>query len=264
MGKYDSSKTRVNPLMQYLKENDKIYDFLERILTKKDILFDYGTIENFELDVRYDCVGEKKYPPLKNRLIRLVENFNEKTVPNSNIKKLKGNREKLFLAQHQDHIFYEAIAIINKKYEEGKLSQKDRWAILEGNTQPDIFIETSNAYFVGEAKRTESGPETKTMWCNNRDQLIRHIEPLIHNNKRVFYFFIWEPKDTHYRNNDKKYLEYFKNYDNKINLINYLRTQLITETHDKVSELCNSFLGFLTWDEINQMYDNQINYIDEI
>jgi len=267
MGIYDSSKTRVNPLMDYLKINNKLHDFLSKLLANKNIIFDFGTINK----IKYDCVGEKTLKPLKDRLLHAIKNFNETTIPEKALKDFNKKelsesfkkRKVLLSAKDNDDIYIEAINYIESNYD--KINQgSTHWAILEGFTHPDIFIETSKAYFIGEAKRTESGPTLETTWSNNRDQLIRHIEPLLKCSKPVFHFMIWEPGDKHYRKNDDAYMKYFKILDDPKNYVEYLKEQVDLELSYTAEEIANNYLGHFEWNKINDMYDNQINFLDEI
>lgn len=261
MRKFDSSKTRVNPLMDYLVRNDLVIDFIEKLMSKKDIQFDVGKINNLSEDVRYDCVGEKSYNPTKDRLIHLINNFNDDTVPKNSKKDIKKNSKRWHLLRRHQNTIKEAVSIVEENYDSYCFSKDSKWAILEGRTHPDIFIETTNAYFIGECKRTEVRPTIETTWCKNRDQLVRHIEPLLSTDKKVFYFYVWEKKDTTYRRNDKYYIEYFEMLECKNAFEDYLKCQLIETEHiDRVSEISASFLGHFTWNEINEKYNSKINY----
>lgn len=49
------------------------------------------------------------------------------------------------------------------------------WHVLEGPSYPDVTIETPDALVVIEGKRTESGPTTHTSWMPNRHQMWRCV-----------------------------------------------------------------------------------------
>ena len=51
-----------------------------------------------------------------------------------------------------------------------------RWHILEGATQPDVFLATSDMVVVVEGKRKEHGPKTDTTWMPVRHQMLRHLD----------------------------------------------------------------------------------------
>ena len=50
------------------------------------------------------------------------------------------------------------------------------WYVLEGPSQPDVYLETDDAIIVIEGKRTEAGPTRTTDWMESRDQMLRHLD----------------------------------------------------------------------------------------
>jgi hypothetical protein len=50
------------------------------------------------------------------------------------------------------------------------------WYVLEGPSQPDVYLETDDTIVVIEGKRTESGPTRTTDWMESRDQMLRHLD----------------------------------------------------------------------------------------
>ncbi len=72
------------------------------------------------------------------------------------------------------------------------------WAVLEGPSCPDVFLETEAAVFVVEGKRTERGPTRSTRWMACRDQLLRHMDAALEYVRRrglikpVYGFYIVE------------------------------------------------------------------------
>jgi hypothetical protein len=68
------------------------------------------------------------------------------------------------------------------------------WHIFEGNTQPDVFIQTPNVMIVIEGKRTEREATKETKWMSGRHQIWRHIDCAweIRGQREVFGFFIVE------------------------------------------------------------------------
>jgi hypothetical protein len=53
---------------------------------------------------------------------------------------------------------------------------KEDWHLFEGQTQPDVFIQTPSNIVVIEGKRTERAPTTSTKWMAGRHQMLRHID----------------------------------------------------------------------------------------
>jgi hypothetical protein len=72
------------------------------------------------------------------------------------------------------------------------------WHILEGQTYPDVFIETPDALVVVEGKRTESAPTVDTTWLAGRHQIWRHVDAAweIRGRRRVFGFFVVEARGS--------------------------------------------------------------------
>ncbi len=68
------------------------------------------------------------------------------------------------------------------------------WAVLEGASQPDVFLATDEVMVVIEGKRTELGPTTKTTWMPVRHQMLRHLDAAweIKGSRAVYGFFIVE------------------------------------------------------------------------
>jgi hypothetical protein len=68
------------------------------------------------------------------------------------------------------------------------------WHIFEGETQPDVFIETDDLIVVIEGKRTEAKPTTTTKWMQGRNQMLRHLDCAweIRGRKILVGFFIVE------------------------------------------------------------------------
>lgn len=50
------------------------------------------------------------------------------------------------------------------------------WWVLEGETYPDVYLETEAIVVVIEGKRTEPGPTTRTTWMPGRHQMLRHLD----------------------------------------------------------------------------------------
>jgi hypothetical protein len=76
-------------------------------------------------------------------------------------------------------------------------SQAPSWAVLERASQPDVFLETGEAWILIEGKRTERGPTTDTTWMRGRHQMLRHIDAGwdLRGARQIYGFFIVEGKD---------------------------------------------------------------------
>jgi len=50
------------------------------------------------------------------------------------------------------------------------------WYVLEGPSQPDVYLASDDAVIVVEGKRTEAAPATSTDWMSVRHQMLRHLD----------------------------------------------------------------------------------------
>jgi hypothetical protein len=50
------------------------------------------------------------------------------------------------------------------------------WYVLEGPSQPDVYLASDDAVVVVEGKRTETAPATSTDWMRVRHQMLRHLD----------------------------------------------------------------------------------------
>ena len=68
------------------------------------------------------------------------------------------------------------------------------WHVLEGASQPDVFLATDEIVVVIEGKRTEPGPTLHTRWMPIRHQMLRHMDAAteISAGRHLFGFFIVE------------------------------------------------------------------------
>lgn len=143
MGKYDSSKYRVCPLMNFIGDNVERLSQLLRIV---------------------ECDGIVSMPDI--RISTILE---------SAYKDEEQSKKEKVLSPLPQHL-----EVMKKLNLEGKLKGTPPVnSELEKGTHPDIFIETDKHVIVIEAKWTEKSTTRQTTYLKNRDQLIRHIEGAI-------------------------------------------------------------------------------------
>jgi hypothetical protein len=247
MGTRNSSLTRVKPLFDFI---DSDIDKLNRFLG----LFDNNQRfeQNSLIEIRYGD-NEKKIPPSKSLLIWMLRNLDYlNKVDNYGVNSIESEtyKKRELLFSRDNKTIDEAINIIKTK---SKLPERD-WYIFEGNTFPDIFIETTDSIFVGEAKRTEKDITTKTKWLSQRDQLIRHIDSLLDQPKKIYSFYILE-KDEYFKGFYKERMEL---YSNK----NYFNLNLKHRDDSIIERAFNSFIGFVFWSDIADCFN--ISFPDKI
>lgn len=240
MGIKDSTQTRVKPLFDFVGSNfERLNSLLE--LFKKRI----PTIEKDSIiELKYGN-DEKKLPPPKSLLIWMIKNLDQlNNVPNFGASKIDSKtfrkREKLFAKD--ESIRDEAIKQISCQ---SKLPV-NKWCIFEGYTHPDIFFETNDSIFVGEAKRTESDITTKTQWLNKRDQLVRHIDSFLDQPKTIYSFYILE-KNEYLKGRYIKSMKFYENLD-------YFQESLKHREISLVERAKNSFIGYIFWEDISNQF----------
>lgn len=252
MGDRNSSLTRVKPLFDFINSDiEKLNRFLKLFPNNNKRI-----IQNSLVEIRYGD-DEKKIPPPKSILIWMLQNIDTlNKVRNYGVEinsptYLK--RNDLFSGNRK--LIDEAIKIINLK---AKLPEKD-WYIFEGNSSPDIFIETSDSIFIGEAKRTENDITTKTKWLNKRDQLIRHIDSVLEQSKSIYSFYVLEKKE-YLKGTYEKRMELYSTKD-------YFKENLQHRDNILIERAFNSFVGFVFWEDISEHFEisfpDKINNLDQ-
>jgi hypothetical protein len=182
-GRFDSSKTRVAPVFDRLRKRSDgwVYSLLKLVEPETATTF-----AGLNLEFQNGCWGkhERGLDPPISLLSWLVRN------PASALQSQKEIAKRTLLAQGDPVVVEEALNLL-------RTSGRHRgWHILEGQTFPDVFIETPEALIVVEGKRTEAGPTTHTTHLEGRHQIWRHIDAAweIRGRRRVFSFFAVEGK----------------------------------------------------------------------
>jgi len=240
MGIKNSSLTRVKPLFDFINSDiEKLNMFLKLFANNNSKINPNSLIE-----IRYGD-NEKKISPPKSILIWMLQNINTlNKIKNHGAKNINSEtyrkRSELFCSNIA--LKEEAINII----ETSNILPKSKWYIFEGQTSPDIFIETSDCIFICEAKRTENDITTKTTWLNKRDQLVRHIDSLLDQPKPIISFYILE-KEIYLKGNYKKSMELYSE-------LAYFKENLLHRDKIAVERAFNSFIGFIFWEDISDYF----------
>lgn len=254
MRDYDSSITRIVPTFDYVGSD---ISKLVKIIRLFNLKIDYEAImhENI-LESRYGNrnkgnPGEKQIPPVKQLLkwflinnTKLTQKHNETRPKNESYHLRKqlfeGDKKTLDLA----------LKLLSDNYPIGKV-----WYTFEGYTCPDIYIETDNYIFIGEAKRTENKITSSTGWFKTRDQLIRHVDSVVDRNKKVVSFYIFD----RWVFNNSNYSRYLKQYKN----FNFFKQSLPHRNDFDILKIMESYIGYIFWDELSELfsisYPNKVN-----
>jgi hypothetical protein len=178
MGKYDSSKTRVQPVFGELRAGDPtgqkwlldLMQLAERTdVARQPLPLPPGSLVPGESPYEFAVVPSKRY------LIWLLRHLPEQERPaatywNTLAESTRKNREKLF--QHDEATLQEALTALDKW---PSLPQK-AWWLLEGRSMIDCALVTDRMVLFIEGKRTEEGPSAGTVWAPNRNQVLRNLD----------------------------------------------------------------------------------------
>ena len=233
MGRYNSSIYRVTPFLESIKGDlNKINKFLSKFGVK---------VETLPLNYLYGD-NEKLLKPTKSHLLKLIDYFSKTegiTVPSMNKDRellLLGNKEERELKRR------EAIQLLEDNYDNLSSTSRD-WYIFEGFTHPDIFIEGEDYILIGEGKWTEPHITTNTTNLEKRNQMVRHIQAAKNSfNKKIYAFYLVD-ENCGYLNDLTQ--DAFKKQ---------LKEETIEIDEKEQKEIADSFVGYITWQEINKMF----------
>lgn len=240
MGIRDSSLTRVKPLFDFIgSDAEKLNQLLG--LFKSNIP---EIKKNSIIEIRYGD-NEKEIPPPRSLLIWMLQNLKElNEVKNFGVDSVNSEtyqkRKDLFSGDKKT--VDDAIQIIQSKT---KLPDR-AWYIFEGKTHPDILIETKDSIFIGEAKRTEKDITTTTKWLNKRDQLIRHIDSVLDQPKKIYSFYILD-KNEYLKGHYRERMELYSKKE-------YYQENLRHRDDSSIEKAMKSFIGFIFWDDIAEYF----------
>ncbi len=245
MGKNDSTKTRVEPLMDYLSRDvKKINQFLS-LFERKVVIKD--TIKEICYGKKSDGHNGEKQIPAPISLLEWYIDNPDKLAQEENKQDKYGhpslrtieNRKSFFLG-NSDKIKEARNGLAELKNKE-RYTYSGQWYIFEGKTNPDIYIETESIILIGEAKRTEPKLTGSVKWYKNRDQLIRHIDSVIERDKVVYSFFILNNKD-------------YDNLDKHGHDFQYYKKSLPHRNSKEINKIMETYIGCITWSDVAEKF----------
>ncbi len=246
MGKYDSSLTRVLPVFDKLFQMDKTgLSWLSKVLSLPRIPnHPHPEIEDTApiIEARWGK-KEKPLPPPRSLLRWLIQNCRPPDTPDLREGKIT-REERQGLVRKDPKIINEALSLLDQR----KIPKRD-WYVLEGPSQPDVYLETENMIIVIEGKRTEPNSTAATKWMPVRHQMLRHMDCAweIRGSKRVYGFFSVEGDggaDAY--DVPEKWIEAIKSTVSDETLKNSLPHRKSNE----IKEIAESFLGATTWQAV--------------
>ena len=238
--KNDSSKYRVVPLMNYMTNNKKD---LVKLLDLMGITVQEKEIEKKKIyygSKKQGYKGEKALKPSPEYLCKLVETLHKneyaKKVINSDeksetkIKRLKLIEDETARKQASNYIW--------ANY---PLKSKDeKYMVFEGDSYPDIFIETDDKVRVLEGKWTELDVKEYTKYQKKRNQMVRHIHNALYKYDKQVYGFYIVSEEFKKKWGEKKLSEtgFGKTVDNQFGIGGY---------EEKIKK---AYKGCITWEKI--------------
>jgi hypothetical protein len=240
MGKKDSSKTRVVPVFDFLYQKDKTgISWLPKLLSLPQggnpIRLPANC--NFSIEhVGWDRNEMKLDPPIS-LLSWLIRHPRKPTSGKLSSNKTKAKKRQEWI-EGSDSRMAEALDLLYSN------PNGEDWHIFEGQSQPDVFIQTSDLLIVIEGKRTERKPTTITKWMMGRHQMLRHIDCgwEIRGKRNVIGFFIVEGTGEK-GNIPTSWLDYAKatiNYDS-------IASSLPHRRPEERKSIASCFAGVTTW-----------------
>jgi hypothetical protein len=123
------------------------------------------------------------------------------------------------------------------------------WYVLEGPSQPDVYLDSAAAVIVVEGKRTETAPTTSTAWMRVRHQMLRHLDAAweYRQGRRIYGLYIVEAQ-TGTSSTEPPYT-WHEAVESTISG-EVLRASLPHRTADERSQIASALLGVTTWQAV--------------
>jgi hypothetical protein len=257
MGKYDSSKTRVTPIFDTLYANGKTGNSWLKILLNLPSGGKPVTVKNdwdFTILEKGWGENEKKLEPPVSLLSWLIRHC--KTPKNGKLSAdLEKTRKRQELIDESDFRIKEGLSLLRNN------PAQENWFVFEGQTQPDVFIQTSDLVIVIEGKRTEPETTKHTKWMQGRHQMLRHLDCAweIKGRKQVIGFFIVEGEGT----TDDVSDFWKKEATNTINQ-DAIASSLPHRGPEEQTAIANCFIGITTWQRICKEFGIDWNSLPDL
>jgi hypothetical protein len=118
--------------------------------------------------------------------------------------------------------------------------------VLEGPSQPDVYLASDDAVIVVEGKRTETAPATSTDWMRVRHQMLRHLDGAWEHRqgREVYGFYIVEAEQG------TSSVEASAAWQEAVELTvsqQVLNGSLPHRSSDERSQIASALLGITTW-----------------
>jgi hypothetical protein len=123
------------------------------------------------------------------------------------------------------------------------------WYVLEGPSQPDVYLDSAAAVIVVEGKRTETAPTTSTAWMRVRHQMLRHLDAAWEHRqgRRIYGLYIVEAESG--TGSTEPPSTWHQAVESTIS-DEVLRASLPHRTSDERSQIASALLGVTTWQAV--------------
>lgn len=253
MGNFNSSTYRVRPLAKEIEKDTRNLLALLK-LVELDGKPSITNIEINEIIEMFYSEGqsingpgkkEKALRPPQEHLIWMVQNFNLCKKDSGQSEMTKIHRD---LLRRGDPVqISKAGSLIKNTYSDGA-GLPSSWYILEGTSNPDLFIETDELLIVIEAKWTEPTITSSTTYLEHRSQMVRHIQGALEynrtsceNKKTVIGFYIVDDVKFVLKN---KQLMSLRGFSGEL--------QKETVPIANKQEIIDCYKGYTTWQKIQE------------
>lgn len=247
-GRFDSSRTRVQPVFDALYGRDPSGEsWLPALLA----LARHGSAKAVPPSTLRGSLRkerckwgpeEEKLPAPRSLLEWLVENVEEPAEGFPKASPETDDRRRKLLRRDPDTI-RSALAELERE-------QRSGWHVLEGRSQPDVYLETDELVVVIEGKRTEAGPTTHTTWMPVRHQMLRHLDAAweLRGERALYGFFIVEAEEG--ASGEPAIPKHWADAARETLSDDALTKSLPHRTPGEREAIARSFLGVTTWQTV--------------
>jgi hypothetical protein len=123
------------------------------------------------------------------------------------------------------------------------------WYVLEGPSQPDVYLDSAETVIVVEGKRTETAPTTSTAWMRVRHQMLRHLDAAWEHRdgRRIYGLYIVEAENG--TNSVEPPSTWHEAVESTIS-DEVLRGSLPHRSPEERSQIASALLGVTTWQAV--------------
>ena len=123
------------------------------------------------------------------------------------------------------------------------------WYVLEGPSQPDVYLDSAETVIVVEGKRTETAPTTSTAWMRVRHQMLRHLDAAWEHRdgRRIYGLYIVEAENG--TNSVEPASTWHEAVESTIS-DEVLRGSLPHRSPEERLQIASALLGVTTWQAV--------------